>query len=96
MVRLNDHLDMTIAIVWDLKQQPDKQTKTGKLVKTSESNTRLLKSLKARVRNDNIHDLSFFPTIHNNCCLLSHLLCTLVAYIANNMDPDQTAPLGAV
>ena len=23
-------------------------------------------------------------------------LCTLEAYIANNMDPDQTAPLGAV
>ena len=23
-------------------------------------------------------------------------LCTLVAYIANTMDPDQTAPLGAV
>ena len=23
-------------------------------------------------------------------------LCTLVAYFANNMDPDQTAPIGAV
>ena len=26
----------------------------------------------------------------------SFCLCILVAYIANNMDPDQTAPLGAV
>ena len=29
------------------------------------------------------------PAIYNKCCLL----CTLVAYIANNMDPDQIAPV---
>ena len=33
---------------------------------------------------------------YDNCHLLSHCLCTLVACIVNNMDPDQTAPLGAV
>ena len=32
-----------------------------------------------------------FPAIHGSCLLLSHLFVTLVAYIANNMDPDQTA-----
>ena len=29
-------------------------------------------------------------------CLLSHLICTLIAYIANSMKPDQTALKGAV
>ena len=29
-------------------------------------------------------------------CLLSHLPMYLVSYIGNNMDPDQTAPKGAV
>ena len=29
-----------------------------------------------------------FLAIHNNCCQLAH---TLVAYILNNMHPDQTA-----
>ena len=38
-----------------------------------------------------------FPAIHNNFDLFSLLLiCSLVAYVANNMDPDQTAPLRAV
>ena len=41
-------------------------------------------------------ELFFTPYIENNCSMLSHLR-TLVAYIANNMKPDQTAPLeGAV
>ena len=31
-------------------------------------------------------------TNHGNCCLL-FLICTLVTYIANIMDPDQTASL---
>ena len=30
------------------------------------------------------------------CRLLSHLLCSLVVNISNNMNLDQTAPLGAV
>ena len=29
---------------------------------------------------------------HSNCHLLSHQ----IGYIVNNMDPDQTAPMGAV
>ena len=36
-----------------------------------------------------------FPAFHDNC----HLLCLRMYfgdYIANNMDPDQTAPLRAV
>ena len=37
-----------------------------------------------------------FTAIHYNSRLLTYVLNTLVAYIANNMDPDQTAPLGAV
>ena len=41
---------------------------------------------------------SFQPlvAIQNNCCLLSHLLMTLVAQVANNMEPDQTALEGTV
>ena len=42
------------------------------------------------------YGLNLFPSIHNNRHLPSHLLCTLVAFIANNMKPDQTAALGAV
>ena len=34
-----------------------------------------------------------FPASHHFCCLLSHLLMFLGAYIANSIDPDQTAPL---
>ena len=30
--------------------------------------------------------------IHYNCRLLSHLLMYFIASIANNMNPDQTAP----
>ena len=39
---------------------------------------------------------TFFPAIHVN--YLCSLIClyTLVAHVANNMDPDQTAPKGAV
>ena len=33
---------------------------------------------------------------HNNCRLLCLLLVTLKVIIANSVDPDQTAPLGAV
>ena len=36
-----------------------------------------------------------FPTSYYFCHLLSHLLIFL-AFTANNMDPDQTAPKGAV
>ena len=32
-----------------------------------------------------------FPAIRNICLLLT-CLCSLIAYIANNMDPDTTAP----
>ena len=37
----------------------------------------------------------FFP-FNDNFRLLLHWLTTLVAYIANNMDPGQTAPAGVV
>ena len=33
---------------------------------------------------------------HNNCRLLCHLLVILKVIFANSVDPDQTAPLGAV
>ena len=33
---------------------------------------------------------------HNNCHLLCHLLVILKVIFANSVDPDQTAPLGAV
>ena len=36
--------------------------------------------------------IKHFPAIHDKYHLLFHLLITLIAYIANNMDPDQTAP----
>ena len=40
---------------------------------------------------------SFFSTANqNNCRLLSHLLVILKVIFANSVDPDQTAPLGAV
>ena len=35
-------------------------------------------------------------TNHNNCCLLCLLPVTLKVIVANSVDPDQTAPLGAV
>ena len=40
-------------------------------------------------------DLDLFLAIHSNCYLLSHLIyiCTVAAY---RIDPDQTAPFGAV
>ena len=38
-----------------------------------------------------------FSSIYSVCHLLSHLLMYYGSlYIANTMDPDQTAPLGAV
>ena len=41
--------------------------------------------------------LNHFPAIPDKCCLISHLIVFLGSlYIANNMDPDQTALLGAV
>ena len=33
---------------------------------------------------------------HNNCHLLCHLLVILNVIFTNSVDPDQTAPLGAV
>ena len=33
---------------------------------------------------------------HNNCRLLCYLLLILKVIFANNVDPDQTAPLGAL
>ena len=35
-------------------------------------------------------------TNHNYCRLLCHLLVILKVIFANSVDPDQTAPLGAV
>ena len=32
-----------------------------------------------------------FPAFHDKCHLHTHLLMYMVAYIANNMDQDQTA-----
>ena len=54
-------------------------------------------SRKAGVRSTKNHSttiavdcyVTFSPNIH---CLL--WLCPLMAYVVNNMDPDQTAPLG--
>ena len=40
--------------------------------------------------------LIFFAAIHAYVVCFLICLCTLVAYIANTMNPDQTAPLGAV
>ena len=39
-----------------------------------------------------------FPVIHNMTIDVCSLICLsiLSAYIANNVNPDQTAPLGAV
>ena len=54
-----------------------------------------LKSIGFWCHNPFLTDILFFTTIYNNCCPLIYL-STLIAYIANNMDPDQTAPLGAV
>ena len=36
------------------------------------------------------------PANHNNCRLLCHLLVMFKVISANSVDPDQTAPLGAV
>ena len=35
-------------------------------------------------------------TNHNNCHLLCHLPVILEVFFANSVDPDQTAPIGAV
>ena len=43
------------------------------------------------MHNADATQLNSFLAIHNNCCQLAH---TLVAYILNNMNPDQTPPLG--
>ena len=44
------------------------------------------------------HSLRFNPlsASHNYCRLLCHLLVNLKVISANSVDPDQTAPLGAV
>ena len=70
------------------------------------SSVLLGKYLQQTTSADNIIQMHFFlgalsvnpfPAFHNICRLLSLIcLCTLVAYITNSMDPDQTAPLGAV
>ena len=39
--------------------------------------------------------LSPFPAIHKFVVYFIICLCSLVSYIANNMNPDQTAPLGS-
>ena len=39
---------------------------------------------------------SDIQTNHNNCRLPYHLLVILKAIFANSVDPDQSAPLGAV
>ena len=44
-----------------------------------------------------VGNLAFFSASYNIFCLLTYLLNTWEAVIANNnMDPDQTAPFGAV
>ena len=40
--------------------------------------------------------INFNPANHNYCRLLCLLLVTLKVTSANSVDPDQTAPLGAV
>ena len=42
-----------------------------------------------------IFTLNPFPALHNDCCLHCHLLVFFGNNTANNMDPDQTAPLVA-
>ena len=49
--------------------------------------------MKARDAVSNIKNLTLFPPFVVFSLIY---LCTLVAYIANNMNPDETAPLGAV
>ena len=41
-------------------------------------------------------DLSYGELMHFRVPLLSHLLVILKVISANSVDPDQTAPLGAV
>ena len=41
-------------------------------------------------------DLNPKSASHNNCRLFFLLLVTLKVIVANSVDPDQTAPLGAV
>ena len=55
----------------------------------------LHRSKKAK-NNESLQKINPFPAIHNNCHLLSLLLMYFEAYIANNMDQDQTAPLGLI
>ena len=43
-----------------------------------------------------VETINPYPTIHEFCRLLIHLLVFGIAYTANTMDPDQTSPLGAV
>ena len=46
-----------------------------------------------------LHIMCRFNTldaIHNNCRLLRLLSVTFKVIVANSVDPDQTAPLGAV
>ena len=50
------------------------------------------RSLKINGLHDDLQILTLFPAIQHKCRLLSHLLIYLAAYIANNMNPDQTAP----
>ena len=42
------------------------------------------------------HWLTLFPPVTSFVICFLYCLCSQVAYIANNMDPDHTAPLGAV
>ena len=45
-----------------------------------------------RILKSEFQDSNPFPAIHDNCCLLRHLLFAFEACIANNMNPDRTAP----
>ena len=46
----------------------------------------------ARLKLTDIHVLALFPPFTANVVCSLICICTLVGYIANNMDPDQTAP----
>ena len=41
-------------------------------------------------------DLNPYAANHNSCRLLCHLLVILKVIFANSVNPDQTAPVGAV
>ena len=92
VIQLSCHLIQSEVVTQRLRK--GSKSLTSLLSLSYYNNKHIMHLSVTRARGQEIEE-DFPPFLTIVVCSLV-CLCTLIAYIANNMDPDQTAPVGAV